>query len=132
MHHALLVHVCQTDSVDHGGMQGGSNKPHLLEKNTTWAHDPALRKPGPYARSRNGKEARVAIPMEQGGMFMAELDRAAMDGSLQECIAGETYTFGVSLRYGYGQAKTGTDLDRQMLEVSACSREGARRECSAN
>jgi len=112
----LLVHVCQTDSVDHGGMQGGSNKPHLLEKNTTWAHDPALRKPGPYARSRNGKEARVAIPMEQGGMFMAELDRAAMDGSLQECIAGETYTFGVSLRYGYGQAKTGTDLDRQMLE----------------
>ena len=108
----LLVHVCHTDSVSHGG----GRKPHTMDKTTLWPHDPALRAPGPYARQRNGKEARVAIPMEQGGMFMAELDRAAMDGSLLECIAGETYTFGVSLRYGYGEAKTGTDLDRQMLE----------------
>lgn len=61
-------------------------------------------------------------------MFMCELDRASMDGSLLQCIAGETYSFGVSLRYGYGQAKTGTDFDRQMLEdwmhkqggISAC------------
>ena len=111
----LLVHVCQPDSVINEPSNGGS-KSKVLEKSTVWTHDPVLRKPGPYARTRNDKEARVVIPMEQGGMFMAELDPAAMDGSLQECIAGETYTFGVSLRYGYGQAKTGTDLDRQMLE----------------
>jgi hypothetical protein len=109
----LLVHVCQTDSVAH---KPGGGKLQIMDKNTIWEHDPALRKPGPYARSRNGREARVTIPMEQGSMFMAELDAAAMDGSLQECIAGETYTFGVSLRYGYGQAKSATDLDRQMLE----------------
>uniref|UniRef100_A0A7S1DTW6 Ig-like domain-containing protein n=3 Tax=Hemiselmis andersenii TaxID=464988 RepID=A0A7S1DTW6_HEMAN len=83
----------------------------------TWAHDPSMRDSSkPYARTRQGREARVAIPMEQGGMFVCELDRAAMDGSLASCVAGETYIIGVSLRYGYGAAKTGTDLDRQMLE----------------
>ena len=111
----LLVNVCQTDSVQHMAKSKGG-KLSLADKNTIWPHDPALRKAGPYARSRQGRESRVTIPMEQGSMFMAELDAAAMDGSLLECIAGETYTFGVSLRYGYGEAKSGTDLDRQMLE----------------
>lgn len=45
-----------------------------------------------------GRESRVSIPLEQGGMFVCELDRAAMDGSLTRCIAGETHTIGVSLR----------------------------------
>ncbi len=87
-----------------------------LSEAFTWAHDPALRDhSAPYARKRNGRESRVTIPLEQGGMFVCELDRAAMDGSLQRCIVGETYTIGVSLRYGYSTAKTGTDVDRQVF-----------------
>ena len=50
-------------------------------------------------------------------MFLIELDRATMDGSLQQCATGETYTFGVSLRYGYQSARVCTDLDRHMLET---------------
>jgi hypothetical protein len=105
----LVLHVARPDVED-------GNIKHL-SKNTIYPHDPQQRNyRAPMARTRNGREARMAIPLEQGGMFMCELDRAAMDGSLLQCIAGETYTFGVSLRYGYGHAKTGTDLDRQMLE----------------
>jgi hypothetical protein len=94
-------------------------KSGTLSLATTNPHDPFLRsgKADPYARTRHGREARATLPLEQGGMFLIELDRAAMDGSLQQCIAGETYTFGVSLRYGYQSAKTCTDLDRHMLET---------------
>jgi len=68
------------------------------------------------SQSTRREEARVEVAIENEGIFVCELDREAMDGSLQRCIAGELYSFGVSLKYGYGNAKVGTDIDREMME----------------